>query len=60
MVDYLPARLGDAGDLARQRQTSETDATQGEAADEGARPAAQFAAIVLLSFEPCRTVRFND
>jgi len=60
MVMGLPARLGDAGDLTRQRQTAEADATQREPADEGPRPAAQLAAVVLLRFEPGRPVRFDD
>jgi len=55
-----PARFRDPGDLARQRQTAEADATQREPADEGTRPAAQLAAIVLLSFEASRPARFDD
>src|ERR1700730_15861302 len=60
IVIRLPARLGDARNLASQRQTAEADATQREPADEGPRPAAQFAAVVLLGFEPSRSVRFDD
>src|SRR5262245_39948220 len=42
----LPARLGDAGQLARQGALPETDAAQGEAAHERPRPAADGAAVV--------------
>jgi hypothetical protein len=60
IVIRSPARFGDAGDLARQRQTPEADATEREPADEGAWPAAQLAAVVLLGFEAWRAARLND
>ena len=41
----LPARLGDAGQLALEGALPEADAAQGEAAHEGARPAADEAAV---------------
>jgi hypothetical protein len=60
IVMGLPARLGDAGDLARERQSAEADATQCEAADECPRPTAQLATVVLLGFETGRSTRFDN
>jgi hypothetical protein len=56
----LPARLGDAWNLACERQPTEADPTQRKATDEGARPATHLTAIVLLGFESRRTLRFDD
>src|SRR3954464_753957 len=44
----LPARLGDARQLAQERALPEADAAQGEPSDEGARPSAHGAAVVRL------------
>ena len=55
-----PARLGHAGNLARERQSSEADPAQREASDECARPATQLAAVVRLRFEARRTLAFDD
>ena len=60
MVMGLPARLGDAWNLARERKLAETDPTERETADIRPWPATQLTAIVLLCFEPGRTLRFDD
>jgi hypothetical protein len=56
----LPAGLGHAGDLTRESQATEADATQGEAPNERARPSAQLAPVVLLHFEPGRPLGLGD
>src|SRR5215475_7802149 len=60
MLMRSPARFRDARDLAGQRQFAEADAAQREAADEGARPTANLAAIVRLHLEARRTLRLGD
>ena len=60
MVMGLPAGLGDAWNLARERKSAEADATEREAANIRPRPATQLTAIVLLRFEAGRTLRFDD
>ena len=47
----LPAGLGDAWNLARERKFAEADSTKREAANIRPRPATQLTAIVLLRFE---------
>src|SRR5829696_10452995 len=50
-MGFLPARLGDARQLAQERTLPEADAAQSEAPDEGARPAAHGAAVVRADLE---------
>src|ERR1700693_1904921 len=45
--EWLPARLANARDVARQRHLSETDSAESELPQESARPSAPSAAIVL-------------
>src|SRR5512137_3150700 len=47
----LPARLDDAGDLALQRTLAEAEPAHLELAEEGARPSAERAAVVLAHLE---------
>src|SRR3954467_2811108 len=47
-IGALPARLGDARQLAQERSLPGADAAQGEPSDEGARPSAHGAAVVTL------------
>src|SRR4249920_2891453 len=47
-IGSLPARLGDARQLAQERPFPEADAAQREAPDEGARPSADGAAVIRL------------
>jgi hypothetical protein len=60
MVMGLPAGLGDAWNLARERKLAEADPTERETANVRARPATQLTAVVLLRFKACRTLRFDD
>src|SRR6476659_9783725 len=56
----LPARLGDARQLAQERTLPEADAAQREAPDEGARPAAHGAAVVRADLELRGPLRLGD
>src|ERR1700693_1868670 len=56
----LPARLGDARQLAQERTLPEADAAQREPSDEGSRPAAHGAAVVAADLELRRPVRLGD
>src|SRR5690348_692506 len=60
IVMGLPARFRHARDLSCQGELAEADATQREATDEGARTAAQLAAVVRLHFESRRALRLRD
>src|SRR5207342_412504 len=47
-IGFLPARLGDARQLAQERTLPEADAAEREPPDEGARPSAHGAAVIRL------------
>jgi hypothetical protein len=48
-VDFLPAGLDDAGDFAPKRQLTEAQTADTELTQVRARPAADFAAVVLAA-----------
>src|SRR6187401_2504364 len=56
----LPARLGDARQLAQERTLPEADAAQRETPDEGARPGAHGAAVVRADLELRGPLRLGD
>src|SRR6266571_4395809 len=56
----LPARLGDAGDLALQGKLAETNTAQPELPHEGARAPAAMAAVVLLHWKLRRPQCLRD
>src|SRR6188768_3691885 len=47
-IGFLPARLGDAGQLAQERTLPEADAAQREPSHVGPRPTAHRAAVIRL------------
>src|SRR6476660_590546 len=59
-IGSLPARLGDAGQLAEERTLPEADPAQGEPSDEGARPTAHGAAVIPLHLVLRGPVRLGD
>src|SRR5262245_36486577 len=59
-IRFLPARLGDAGQLALEGALAEADAAQGEPAHERTRPAAHRAAVIGPDAELRLPARLGD
>src|ERR1035437_479080 len=59
-IDSLPARLGDAGQLAQQRPLAEADTAQPKAPHECPRATADEAAVASLDLVPGRPLRLGE
>src|SRR6476661_2108309 len=59
-IGFLPARLGDARQLAQERTLPEADAAEREPPDEGTRPSAHRAAVIRLHLVLRGPLRLGD
>src|SRR5512142_482353 len=59
-IAFLPARLGDAGQLAEQRSLAEADSAETEPPHESAWATTDVAAVVGLHLVPRRPLRLGD
>src|SRR6186713_1950542 len=59
-IGFLPARLGDAGQLAQERTLPEADAAEREASDERARSTADVTAVIRAHLELRSALRLGD